>query len=859
MIQLSLQTESIDGPVHLCRLGLDLTGMSTDQSETFGGLLRRYRMHAGLTQEALAERAALSPNAISALERGERRRPYPHTLRALATALKLEPEQYERLVSLREKETVKSAPTLPLTHSNSRPENPRQGTVPLVESPLIGRETEYREIVRALTSPLCRLLTIAGPGGVGKTRLAVQVAADLASHYPDGVVWISLAPITEAEQVTFSIVESLNLQVRGTKPVLDQILKALGEREMLLALDNMEHVLGAVGLIEAILEMAPGVTCLVTSRERLGSKSEWLFDIRGLTLPEGKTGEEIAHTAAVQLFEARARQAAHDFVVNTANQDAVTRICRLVDGLPLGIELAAAWVRTLSPTDIADEISQNLDFLTSKDRSGPARHSSLQAAFNHSWNLLTLEERQVLARFAVFRGGCDRPAAKAVAGAGVRVMAALVDKSILHRAPDSAGRTRFELHEMVRQYALARLQTDAGEEKSTRSRHCAYYAQQLGRRTDAFVGSGMHAALLEVTIDLDNIRAAWAWAVQQRDHQALAQMGPSLYLICEFQGVVEEGLGWFREAAHTLRASISEVQHNPELVWTLGKILSLYGKAASQGGRYREALDQLTQGYELLRERGDILAETGTLVGLGYTAFVLGRYSEAHTWFTLSISLSRAHGATFFLATSKSMLALVEQAEGAQDALALAQAGLEDFRFLGHSRGLVSGLWALSCVLYTQGLLADAQEAAEEALQLSDKLEDPWARGSAALQLGAIALARGNATLAQNFVQESVDIFTQVGEPWSLCRALVQRGWVALAQYQQNEARSWFEQALNKARAVQLEPVACSAQYGLAYLVQEEAPAAALVFLEQVINNQASERTIRDHALDLRQALLAAE
>jgi len=841
--------------------------MNTDLPETFAALLRRYRLHAGLTQEALAERAGLSPNAISALERGERRRPYPHTLRALANALKLEPKQYERLLRLREQESVRSAtptidsvpPVVP-ARSSSRSEHPRQGAVPLVQSSLIGREIEYGQIVRSLTNPLCCLLTLAGPGGVGKTRLAVQVAGDLASRYPDGVIWVSLVPIADADQVPFSLVESLNLQVRGTEPVADQVLRALHNREILLVLDNMEHVLEAVGLIEAILASAPAVTCLVTSRERLGSKSEWVIDVRGLALPQGTSEAEILPTAAVQLFEARARQAAHDFVVNPANQAAVTRICRLVDGLPLGIELAAAWVRTLSPAEIADEISHNLQFLTSKDRSGPARHSSLQAAFEHSWNLLTPAERQVLARLAIFRGGCDRSAAAVVADAGLPLLAALVDKSVLRRTPDTLGLTRFDLHELLRQYALAKLQTNPDEERHTRDRHCAYFARHLGERTDAFFSGGMHAAWGEIAIDFDNIRAAWAWAVQQRDHQALAQMGPNLYLICEFRGFVEEGLAWFREAAHALRASVSETQPNPELLWTLGQILSLYGKAASQGGHYRQARDQLTQGYELLRQRGDILVETGTLVGLGYTAFVLGSYTEARAWFTESIGLSRAHGATYFLAMSESVLALVAQAEGAEDALTLAQAGLEDSRLLGHSHhGLTTGLWALSCILHAQGSLVEAHAAAREALQLSVELQHLWARGSATLQLGAIALTQGDAITARELVQESVNIFTELGEPWSLARALVARGWVAQAQYQHNEARSCFQQALNKARALQLDPIACSAQYGLAYLIQEEAPAAALVFLEQVINHQASERTIRDRAIELRQALIAAE
>ena len=862
---LRLQPEGVYHPIAPAALGPG--DMNSEKSETFGALLRRYRMHAGLTQEALAERAGLSPNAISALERGERRRPYPHTLLALANALRLEPEQYRRLVRLREQEAVPSdgvpsdraQPNGLQGQSRSRSEHPRQGSVPLAQSSLIGREAEYGEIARSLSTPECRLLTLVGPGGVGKTRLALQLASDLVADYRDGVIWVSLVPIAEPEQVAFTLVEALNLQMRSTEPVVDQLMRAVQTREMLLVLDNMEHVLEAVGLIEAILASAPGVICLVTSRERLGTRSEWVIDLHGLALSEDKSEEEGAHSAAVQLFAARARQAAHEFAVTAANRADVRRICRLVDGLPLGIELAAAWVRTLSAAEIADEIANNLEFLTSKDRGGPARHRSLQAAFEHSWNLLSADERQVLARLAVFRGGCDRAAAKAVAGGGLPLLAALVDKSVLRRAPDTSGLTRFDMHELLRQYALAKLQTNPDEKRRTRERHCAYFASQLGERTGAFLSGGVHAAWGELALDLDNIRAAWAWAVQQHDHQALTQMGPNLYLICEFQGFVEEGLTWFRGAAQALRAAVSETPHNPELVWALGQILSLYGKAASQGGHYRQAREQLTQGYGLLQQRGDILVETGTLVGLGYTAFVLGSYGEARAWFGESIGLSRAHGATYFLAVSESMLALVAQAEGAEDALTLAQVGLQDSRLLGQPHGLITALWVLSCILQGQGALAEAQEAGEEALKLSAELQHLWGRGSALLQLGAIALAQGDTSRAQDLVEESVRIFTQMGEPWSLGRALVARGQVAAAQGQQHEARSWFEKALNKAGAVQLDPIVCSARYGLATLLQEEAPAAALAFLEQVIQHKASEFAVRDRAMALRRVLIAAD
>ena len=337
-----------------------------------------------------------------------------------------------------------------------------------------------------------------------------------------------------------------------------------------------------------------------------------------------------------------------------------------------------------------------------------------------------------------------------------------------------------------------------------------------------------------------------------------------MYVISESRGLVEEGVAWFRDAALALRAAIGPAStigavSNPELVWTLGQILSLNGRSASQAGRYGEARDLLREGYELLRQRGDLLLRTGTLTGLGYTNFVLGAYAEARAWFTESAGLSRAHEETFFQATGALMLALIAQAQGADDALAHTQAGLEIWRSNGHPRGLAVGHWALSMVLLAKGALPDAEAAARESLRWATTMEDPWATGNALLQLGMTLLARGDATEADDLVQRSAAILTQVGEPWSRGRALLGCGWVAEARGTAGDAHASFQQALSLARAMQLDPVMLNAQYGLAYLMREDAPAAALAFLDQVIAHPATEYTIRARARDLRRVLSGDE
>jgi len=840
--------------------------MSGQPQVSFGVLLRRYREQAGLTQEALAEKAGLTPNAISALERGRRRTPYPHTVQALAAALRLPKEQHDLLLRLARvrpaadpAEAPLNVPAIMETLSGARLRRPRLGALPVLSNRLIGREAEVAAIRQGLMDPAQRLLTLTGPGGVGKTRLAVAVATELAPRFAGGVAWVPLALVSGSDQVAIAIAEALGERLHGIEPPADQVLAALCDQEVLLVLDNMEHALGVGPWLVALLAGAPAVRCLVTSRERLRVTGEWVIDLQGLPFSEVATLEGSDPTAAVQLFAERARQVERDFVVNGANLAAIHRLCRLLEGIPLGIELAATWITALSPAEIASEVAQNLDFLARADRNAPPRHSSLRAVFDASWNLLNPDEQTAFTALAVFQGGCSRSAAEAVAGASPLLLAALVDKSLLRRTADAAGASRFDLHELLRQYALDRLRADPHHEAGTRDRHCAHYARQLSEREAASPGGAVFAAWTEVAADVENVRAAWAWAVRKCDYQVFVQMGQSLYVICEMRGLFEEGLTLFHEAAGAVRAGLksgpsARPVQNAELEWALGQVLSQAGRCAAGCGRFGEARALLREGYELLQQRGDVLVHTGTLIGLGYTAFVQGAYAEAWTWFTQSIGLSRAHGATFFVAIGHSMLALVAHAQGADDALELAQAGLEEARALGHPRGWTTGLWVLSHILMERGELDRAEQAVRESLQVAAGAQDPWAIGAALLQLGLTLLARGDAATAHAPVEESVRIFTELGEPWSRGRALVARGWVAQRGGLAGEAQGWFQQALTMARTLQMEPIALNAQFGLASAMQADAPAAAAL-LEHIIANPAAERATHERALQLHQAL----
>ena len=384
--------------------------------------------------------------------------------------------------------------------------------LPAPRTSFVGRTDELASIDRMLDEPDCRLLTLVGPGGVGKTRLALEAAARRIDRYQHGVHFVPLVGVPAPDLLAPAVAETLQFQVDNAHsaiPARDQLVDFLRERATLLVLDNFEHLLDARDLLTEVIEQAPQVELLTTSRERLQVQSEWVLDVDGLA--NGSGNGHAGDSAAVRLFVDRARQVDGAYALTDSDRPHVERVCRLVNGMPLGIELAAAWASTLPCSEIADEIERNLGFLETSMHDVPERHRSLRAAFDQSWRLLSGDERRVFSRLSVFRGTFARDAAAAVAGAGLAELHALVSKSLVRRA----GLGRFELHELLRQYAAEQLAAEHMDLADARETHARFYVGMVAARADALIGEDMMEARDELRVEIDNVRAAAEWAVAQ--------------------------------------------------------------------------------------------------------------------------------------------------------------------------------------------------------------------------------------------------------------------------------------------------------------------------------------------------------
>lgn len=339
----------------------------------------------------------------------------------------------------------------------------------------------------------CRLISLLGPGGVGKTRLALQMAREYQSSFSDGVAFIALTALSNGSEIVPAVLSALNLPpVPGHEPE-DYLAGQLGVRHMLLVLDNFEHLTGNALLLTRLLRRAPEIKVIVTSRVRLHLQDEWVFELDGLDVPPAGLvgGNTYQQPSAVELFVQRARQIQPAFATGSTDQAAIVRICQAVRGLPLAIELAASWVRSLSAREILQEIEQNATLLTTAAQDAAPRHRSLDAVFEHSWRLLSPDERLLFARLSIFRGSFTREAAVEVAHASVPLLAALIDKSLLRYIPPA----HYELHELSRQYGLARLQ-ELGDREATSERHADYYVATARAELDVLAATQFHPQYL---------------------------------------------------------------------------------------------------------------------------------------------------------------------------------------------------------------------------------------------------------------------------------------------------------------------------------------------------------------------------
>ena len=490
--------------------------------------------------------------------------------------------------------------------------------LPEQTTPFIGRETELSDLEKLIADPDNRLISLIGPGGSGKTRLALQIARAQLRSFENGVTFVPLAPLNSAADIVPAIAEAVGFQFfEGLEP-REQLLEVFREKQTMLVLDNFEHLLDGAALVGEILRSAPNVTALVTSREKLNLQEEIRFRIEGMDFPEETQPtslEDASKYSAIRLFLGAARRARPGFELETEELGYVTGICRLVRGMPLAILLAAAWVEMFSPREIAGEVSRSLDFLETGRRDIPERHRSLRAVFESSWRQLSGAERETFKKLAIFRGGFRREAAQAIAGASLQELIALVSKSLLHRDPASG---RYEVHELLRQYAEKQLEA-SGEAETTRYAHGTYYATFMEERLGEMLGPRQTKALNEIEAEFSNVQQAWQWAVARKEYGAIDQASESLFVFSDMRSREHEGVELFGLARERLAPVPGEALHP-----TWGRLLlPWYDLLLQSKGRpedNREIKAQAERCLALAQKSDDPLGIAHGLILLGHFA-----------------------------------------------------------------------------------------------------------------------------------------------------------------------------------------------------------------------------------------------
>lgn len=610
-----------------------------------------------------------------------------------------------------------------------------------VAAGFVGRANEVRRIASLLEQPDCRLLSLTGVGGVGKTRLAQEIMRQLGGQFESGAALIQLEDIADPALLADRIARDISLSVRPGSTTLDQLCVALKDSPRLLVLDNFEQLLGAADQVQQLIEACPSLRILVTSRTRLGIAAEWLFPLEGLPSPEPEDQDQFEAFDAPRLFIRAARRMRPDFDVKE-ERDALIELCRQVAGLPLALELAASWTRVLSCAEIVHELMRSNELLSAVDASRPDRHASLEAVFNHSWSLLSTAEREVLARLSVFAGSFTTNAARAVAGAQLPVLRALADKSLLRREG-----VRLSLHPLVQQLSRIRL-AQAGWQASAEAAHAAWFHHLLHRLRPGVAGASGEA-LSAVAADFENIRLAWRHAIVHGQGAQLLRSLPALESYFEERARFSEGIALLGQALASPTIAADDT-------WA-GTLTAEFAAQNYRLGRYDEASRLAGEALARLSAPGTDLARYRANWVLGACCLQTGDVKRGRDLIRQARRHAQAADSPDAENACIANLALAEKRLGNYDAcLTLTLEAVARHRIQGQPGRVALGLCNLGSLYLFLDKLEQGHAALQEALQLSDAHDLVSTRAYVQANLAEWALKRQRDDLALLHVREAL-------------------------------------------------------------------------------------------------------